>query len=358
MTLKDDAAQIRAVMWRSTAAKLRFDLKEGQHVIALGGIEVYAPQGVYQLNLRKIEPQGIGALQLAFEQLQQRLRAEGLFDPAKKKPLPAFPLRIAVVTSSTGAAVRDFLEIALRRWPRLHVTIIPAMVQGPGAAKTIVAGIRAAQKLNPTPDVVVVTRGGGSMEDLWCFNEEIVVRAIAACRLPTVSAVGHEIDVTLADFAADVRALTPSDAALRIVPEVDSIVAKLDDLTDRLAQPVQRLLQYHRRQLDLFSQRSAFRRPHETIRRQFQRLDDLDLRAKKAVEYQFSQYQNRLRTSAASLASLSPLHVIGRGYTLTTSTQTGRLIRTIDDVKATETIQTQTSDGVIHSSVTHTSPQA
>ncbi len=176
LTLKDEGAQIRAVMWKTTASKLRFDLAEGQHVVAFGGIEVYPPQGSYQIVLRQVEPLGIGALQLAFQQLQQKLQLEGLFDARRKKPIPAVPTRIGIVTSPTGAAVQDFLEIALRRNPKLNAVIFPAMVQGPGAAASIVQAIQQAQRYEPTLDVLVITRGGGSLEDLWCFNEEPVVR--------------------------------------------------------------------------------------------------------------------------------------------------------------------------------------
>ncbi|PHR87699.1 MAG: exodeoxyribonuclease VII large subunit, partial [Blastopirellula sp.] len=218
LTLKDDNAQIRGVMWKGTASRLSFDLEDGQQVICRGEIDVYAPRGSYQLVIREVEPQGLGALQLALKKLQQKLQTEGLFDPDHKKPLPKFPKTIAMVTSPTGAAIRDFLEVLRRRWPGVRVIVIPAKVQGQGAAKEIAAGIKQANQLAERPDVMVVGRGGGSLEDLWCFNEEVVVRAIFASEIPVISAVGHEIDVTLSDMVADRRALTPSEAAELVVP--------------------------------------------------------------------------------------------------------------------------------------------
>jgi len=351
MTLKDDLSQIRGVMWRSTASKLRFDLQEGQQVLAFGGIEVYGPQGVYQIVLRKMEPIGLGALQLAFQQLQQRLQAEGLFDPAKKKRLPPFPRRIGVVTSTTGAAVRDFLEIAMRRWPNLDVTIIPAKVQGPGAAQTIVAGINAAHRLKPPLDVLVVTRGGGSMEDLWCFNEESVVRAIAASRIPIVSAVGHEIDITLSDFAADVRALTPSEAAERIVPEYAAVYEAVVRLSRRLNQPLWQRIHYHKEQLRQLSQRPVFRRPHELVLRRSQQLDELEIQMRKASRKSYDQQTQRLRTFATMLSALSPLGVLARGYSITRNHRTGETILSSHQVSQSDEIYTQTNLGGILSRV-------
>ena len=354
MTLKDDTSQIRAVMWKSTASKLRFDLHEGQQVLAFGGIEVYAPQGVYQIVLRQLEPLGMGALQLAFQQLQQRLHAEGLFDPSKKKALPKFPSRIAVVTSSTGAAIRDFLEIALRRWPKLDVTIIPAKVQGPGAAQSIVAAIKAAHRIKPAIDVLVITRGGGSIEDLWCFNEEPVVRAIAASRIPTVSAIGHEIDITLSDFAADIRALTPSEAAERIIPDYGAFKAEFTRLTLRLKQPLLQRLNYHREQLRQLSQRPALRRPHERIRQYSQQLDDFDARGKLAMRRILERKVKQLDHDAASLFALSPLGVLSRGYSITKRLADNSVLTHSEKVSVGDEIETQLQTGVVISRVVAT----
>ena len=211
LTLKDDSAQMRAVIWRNTAARLRFDVHDGLEVVAVGPVEVYEARGTYQLVVEQLLPQGIGALELAFRQLCEKLSAEGLFARERKRAVPRFPRRIALITSPTGAAVRDMLQVITRRWMAARIIIVPVAVQGEGAAAQIAAALRSVHLL-PDVDVVITGRGGGSLEDLWAFNEEIVARAIHACRIPVVSAVGHEIDVTVADLVADVRALTPSEA--------------------------------------------------------------------------------------------------------------------------------------------------
>ncbi len=246
MTLKDSQSQIRAVMWKGAASKLTFRLEDGQALLCYGALDVYSPRGSYQFIVQKAQPKGIGALQLAFQQLHAKLSAEGLFDQERKKPLPMFPKRIGFVTSPSGAAVRDFLEVLRRRWQGVEVMIIPAKVQGKEAAKEIADGIRLASRVRPKLDLLVVGRGGGSLEDLWCFNEEVVVRAIAACPLPTVSAVGHEIDVTLCDLAADVRALTPTEAAERILPDSQLLIQQLAAVHRSMTQHVQ-LQVSHRR---------------------------------------------------------------------------------------------------------------
>lgn len=356
MTLKDAGAQIRAVMWASTASRLRFDLAEGQSVLVQGSLEIYPPQGVYQLILRKIEPRGVGALQLAFEQLKQRLSAEGLFDADRKLSLPRFPRRIAVVTSPTGAAVRDFLQVAVRRWPAVNITVVPAKVQGLGAAASIVGAIHDAHRLRPAPEVIVVTRGGGSLEDLWCFNEEPVVRAIAAARLPVVSAVGHEIDVTLADFAADVRALTPSEAAERVLPDWAALQDTLRLLAKRLEKPLRQKLLYHGEQLRHLSSRSVLARPFQLIHDRSRRLDELDERGRRAVVQLLAEKRKQVESCAATLSALSPLAVLARGYSVTRREDDGRVIRRSDQVAPGDRIGTQTASGRIISEVTQTLP--
>ena len=234
LTLKDDAAQLKACMWRGNAQRVRFDLHDGLEVICHGHLEVYAPRGQYQLIIHSLEPRGMGALELALRQLREKLAREGLFDPARKKPLPAFVRQIAVVTSPTGAAIHDFLQVLGRRWRGADVLIVPTRVQGEGSAMEIAAAIETANRLKRSIDCLVVTRGGGSLEDLWSFNEEPVVRAIAASRIPVISAIGHEIDVTLADLAADVRALTPSEAAELVAPASEELAAGLRQMQKRL----------------------------------------------------------------------------------------------------------------------------
>ena len=349
-TLKDDTSQIRGVMWRSSAERLKFDLEDGQAVLCFGNLEVYSPRGTYQLVVRKVEPQGVGALQLAFQKLQAKLEAEGIFDADQKQPLPAFPRRIGIVTSPSGAAVRDFLQAASNRWRGVEVVVIPAQVQGKGAAKTIVAGIKAAQKIKPALDVLVVSRGGGSLEDLWCFNEERVVRAIAKCKLPTVSAVGHEVDVTLCDLAADVRALTPTDAATRVLPDGRNLLDAYQNLSVRLHRSMRTAIQERQRQLESLANRPILSKPHAFIQMQSRRLDELDARARRAMRSQVQIEGGRLATLAAKLSALSPLDVLTRGYSVTINDQ-GKAITAAADVKSGDTIRTRLSDGEIESTV-------
>ncbi|HXH07731.1 MAG TPA: exodeoxyribonuclease VII large subunit, partial [Vicinamibacterales bacterium] len=230
-TLKDETAQIRAVMFRSAVRYLRFRPEDGLHVVARGRIAVYDPKGEYQLVCEHLEPQGYGARQVAFEQLKRRLQAEGLFEAARKRPLPALPRRIGIVTSLDGAAIRDILKVLRRRYPNLHVVIRPTRVQGDGAAADIARAIADMGRFGGA-DVIIVGRGGGSVEDLWAFNEEVVARAIAGAPVPVISAVGHEVDVTIADFVADVRAPTPSAAAEMVVARKDEYCARIDRLAE------------------------------------------------------------------------------------------------------------------------------
>ncbi len=351
LTLKDEGAQIRGVDWRSVASQLAFDLRDGLEVVCRGAIDVYPPRGAYQLVIRRIEPLGVGSLQLALRQLQQKLAAEGLFAPEHKKPLPRFPRRIALVTSPTGAAIRDFLEVLRRRWRGVDVLVIPARVQGEGAAADLVRGIRAANALPESPDVLVVARGGGSLEDLWCFNEEPVVRAIYASRIPVVSAVGHEIDVTLSDLVADVRALTPSEAAELVVPSADELRAGLDGHRQRLTAALRGRANAARTRLDAVAQHRAFRKPFERIQDRARQLDDLDLRAARAIRYLFQRSRERIRGVAGRLESLSPLAVLQRGYSLTLRTGDGALLTDADQAEVGASITTRLARGTLVSRV-------
>ena len=235
LSIKDERAQLRAVLWRGTAERLPVKLVDGMEVICQGGLDVYAPRGSYQLVIRKVLPKGEGGLQKALRRLRDKLSAEGLFDKSQKKPLPRFPRRIAVVTSPTGAAIHDFLQVLQRRWRHADVLLVPVRVQGSDAAAEIATAIEQVNLLREPVDVIVVGRGGGSLEDLWAFNEEPLVRAIYASKIPVISAVGHEIDVTLADLVADIRALTPSEAAELVVPDEGEIISLLHNLLQRLA---------------------------------------------------------------------------------------------------------------------------
>jgi exodeoxyribonuclease VII large subunit len=350
-TLKDDQAQIRAVMWRSMAQRQKFQVQEGQHVIVRGDIDVYPPRGSYQVVVRSVEPKGVGALQLAFKQLQEKLTKEGLFDREHKQPLPPFPRLIAFVTSPTGAAIRDFLQIVCRRHAGVHVLVIPARVQGECAADDIVCGIRLANRLVPRPDVLVVGRGGGSIEDLWCFNEEEVVRAIFTSEIPVVSAVGHEIDVTLSDLVADVRALTPSEAAERIVPCAEELTAQLSHLQKRLVSALRGQCITARSQLDSVAGRRVLKRPLDRLGDLSRRLDELQVSLLRAIRRRVTKVEDYLKGTAACLESLSPLAVLARGYSIAQRADDGRIVRSAADVDVGELIATRLHQGELVSRV-------
>lgn len=350
-TLKDDAAQIPAVLWRSSAARLRFQPEDGQEVVASGRVEVYPPHGKYQLVADTLAPVGIGELHLRLEELKARLAAEGLFDEERKRPLPPFPVRVAIVTSPSGAALRDFLKIAYKRMPRASITIFPARVQGEGAAESVAAAIEAVPSLGAF-DVIVAGRGGGSIEDLWAFNEEPVVRAIAASPVPVVSAVGHETDTTLADFVADRRAATPSEAAEMVFPDVAEIAAALAEARVRLGQAAERRMTRARERLGAFERSAALARPVERLRRFAQDLDEWESRGMRALEAHVSRGRERFARIAAHLDAVSPLAVLRRGYSITTRDGSRDALRGPDGLAAGDRIVTRLARGRVVSEVT------
>jgi exodeoxyribonuclease VII large subunit len=351
LSLKDEQGQLRAVIWRTTASRIGFDLHDGMDVICEGHVDVYPPRGTYQLIIRQIEPVGIGALQLALRQLRDRLAAEGLFDSHHKKPLPRFPRRIAVVTSPTGAAVRDLLAVVKRRWPGVRITVVPTRVQGEEATPEIVSAIETAHQLKPSPDVLVVTRGGGSLEDLWCFNEEPVVRAIFEASIPVVSAVGHEIDVTLADLVADVRALTPTEAGERIVPMCDEIRAELDHLVRRMDGSLRTQLEMLRARLDGLAERPVLKNPMQQVQDRTHLVDDLSQRIQRSLDQQLTRSRERTEHLTQQLEALSPLAVLGRGYSLTERIADGSLIRDASEVQPGDEIRTRLANGELISTI-------
>lgn len=349
-TLKDDTAQIRAVLWRTAAARLRFEPEDGLDVICQGDVEVYAPRGTYQLVVRQMQPQGIGALELALRKLRERLAAEGLFDPARKRPLPRFPRTVALVTSPTGAAIRDFLEVLGRRWCGVHVLVVPVRVQGDGAGREIAEAIAAVNRFARPVDCLIVARGGGSLEDLWAFNEEVVVRAIHASAVPVMSAVGHEIDVTLSDLVADVRALTPSEAAERLAPVAAEIHAGLRMQQQRLVAALRGRAAAGRARVDALAGRRMFRRPLDMVHDRAQRLDELSQRASRAIRQRLGQSRQRLAAVAGQLEALSPLAILSRGYSLTLG-EDGALVRDAGAVEPGDRIRSRLGRGALVSQV-------
>ena len=397
-TLKDEFSQIRAVLFRSSALRLRFALQEGMCIIVRGRLTVYEPRGEYQIVLDSVEPKGIGALQLAFEQLKARLTAEGLFDEAKKVSLPPFPQRVGIVTSPTGAAIRDMLAVLHRRWPTLHVIVVPVPVQGDGAAQQIADAVGWLNE-EDLVDVMIVGRGGGSMEDLWSFNEEVVVRAIAASRVPVVSAVGHETDVTLTDFAADRRAATPSAAAETVVQVLAEVVERLRVLTIRTTQTMGRHCMFEQRRLD--AQIGKLSEMRLRIRLEWQRTQDtvdrlrtltsdrlaagrdlirerqrelavlnpvfLVKRSLAAVTFLMQRLERqifvladgrrrRMAALAAQLAQLSPLAILGRGYSILSRVRDGAIVRKATDAQLEEEVIARLSQGQLHCTVKRVLP--
>jgi exodeoxyribonuclease VII large subunit len=310
-TLKDARAQIRAAMFRSRNQAIRFRPEEGLQVLVRGRISLYEPRGDYQLIVDQMEEAGDGALRRAFEELKRKLDAEGLFDAARKQPLPTLPSRIGVITSPSGAAVRDVISVLRRRFPAIPVLIYPVAVQGKEAGGEIANAIRLASR-RAECDVLILTRGGGSLEDLWPFNEEVVARAIHDCRVPLVSAVGHEIDFTIADFVADRRAATPSAAAELVVPDQLEWLARLTQLSARLENRLRQLLSDDQRRMAWLEQRLQQLHPGQYLRQQAQRLDELEQRARLLIEIKFNRLQYSLKELNEELQRHSPTQLLGR----------------------------------------------
>ncbi|MGD0016917.1 MAG: exodeoxyribonuclease VII large subunit [Verrucomicrobiia bacterium] len=398
-TLKDASAQLAAVLFRGPAAGVKFKLQDGLAVIAFGDISVYERQGQYQIVVRQLLPKGLGALQLAFEELKRRLEKEGLFAAERKKPIPLLPQRIGLVTSPTGAAIRDFLNIIGRRFPNVHIIINPVRVQGEGAAQEIAAAIDEFNALHAAGtlplDVLIVTRGGGSLEDLWAFNEEIVARALARSTIPTISAVGHEIDFTIADFVADLRAPTPSAAAELVVKAKEEFIRQLRDCQTRLAKDLRFRVADMRRKLTELASSYVFQQPAQLIHQYQQEVDDLRHRLGQATggalagqrsrletasakfgllsprsrmagwnarldadqrrldtgfSQRWQQTAHRLAQASAKLDLLSPKSTLQRGYSIT-RTADGKIVRTVKTVKNGDRITTLVVDGEFEAEV-------
>jgi exodeoxyribonuclease VII large subunit len=389
-TLKDEGAQLKCVLFRNRARRIRFEPADGLHVLAFGSIEVYAQRGEYQLVVELLEPRGLGALQLAFEQLKERLQREGLFDPARKRALPRFPRKIGIVTSPTGAALRDMLRIIGRRFGEIHIVIAPAKVQGEGAAQEVAQGVRELHAIGDV-DVIIVGRGGGSLEDLWAFNDEMLARTLAASKIPIVSAVGHEVDFTIADFVADLRAPTPSAAAELVVREKQAVADSVSDLGRRLGAAMERRLTRERQHLEAVRRRRVLTDPRRPLRDLERRVDDASARLRRAIATavrhaahrlelaarglraqnpvartladrrrltelsarldraaarQLDRARHRLGSSAGRLHSLSPLGVLARGYSLTRR-PSGEIVRSVRQVGVGDEVDVLLSEGTL-----------
>ena len=349
LTLKDENAEIGAVIWRSLASRLKFEPKDGLQVLATGGLQVYVARGSCQFIISRMMPQGVGELELAFRQLKEKLEAEGLFDEERKRRLPVIPCRIALITSPTGAAVRDMIQVILRRWPAANIVILPVPVQGSDAAGQIAGALASVGRIHNV-DVVITGRGGGSLEDMWAFNEEIVARAIAACPFPVITAVGHESDVSIADLVADRRALTPSEAAELVVPSRTELRQQVFQLAKRLDRSASGRIEQHRLQLAAVRARSVFQRPLTLIHDRRQRVDELAERGHRAIELQVERLRQNLATTAASLMALSPLKVLARGYSLTTDAD-GNLVTSTSELREGQLLNTRVVGGNIVSAV-------
>lgn len=397
-SLTDQESQLRAVLFRRVAATLPFHVENGLTVLAKGRVSVYEPRGDYQLLLEYLEPKGIGALQVAFEQRKKQFDREGLFDPARKRPLPFFPRCVGVITSGTGAALHDILTVVQRRCPVIRLRVFPVAVQGPGAAQQIADAVRLANQ-HADLDVLIVGRGGGSWEDLWSFNEEVVVRAIAGSRIPVISAVGHEIDFTLSDFAADYRAPTPSAAAESVSPVLVDLIEGIREKNARMAQAMRGALRFHRNQV-----KSALRTlpvPSQILHRQVQRVDELSFRLGSGIRTTLAAVRPRLvaltvglerigpgrswqrgslllpqllrrlsqvmpwvmaakkqqlRTAVSTLDTLSPLAILSRGYSILETSPGGEIVKDAHSVQVGDRIRARLAEGRLSCLVEQTEP--
>ncbi len=350
-TLKDESSQLQAVIYRSQASRVGFELEDGLQVVAFGDLSVYAKGGRYQLTVVEIEPKGKGALQLAFEQLKARLVKEGLFDKERKKPIPLLPDRIGIVTSPTGAALRDILNVIQRRFANVKILISPVRVQGELAPAEIVEAIDGFNARNDVK-VIVVTRGGGSLEDLWAFNEEIVARAIARSRIPVISAVGHEIDFTISDFVADLRVPTPSAAAELVIGKKSELKDKLNMFVSNLSYSVREKLSNLRKRLLICEQSYLLQAPQNMIRQQQQLLDEFEGRVERSFQHKLEIIKALLRSVMGRLESLSPMAILSRGYSVISRQRDGAIISSSSQVKVGDIVRARLRRGAFLSKVT------
>ncbi len=344
LNLKDENASIKLTIWRSVGATLKFEPENGMKIRAFGDITVYEKGGNYQLNVKQLVPVGVGELEVAFRQLYEKLSEEGLFDPVRKKRLPEYSETVGIVTSPTGAAIRDIIQISRRRNNAIQLILYPAQVQGEGAEKTIIAGI---EYFNTRPDidVIIIGRGGGSLEDLWAFNEESLVRAIVKSERPIVSGVGHEIDTTLADLAADLRAPTPSAAAEMVIWSKEDFIYNVKDLSERMAANIDILIERLRRNFLHFIERPIFRRPESIINERRQYFDNLINLFGKAGKNLLEMKKNSISLILSRLESLSPQAILKRGYAVLKTVPEGYMIKSVADMGRGDMIEAILADG-------------
>lgn len=351
LSLKDESALLRGVIWRTTVNQLAIEPSDGLEVVCHGRIEVYPPRGTYQLTIDRLHALGTGALEAQLRRLLATLDAEGLFAQERKRPIPVFPRRIALVTSPGGAAIADFLTTLFARWRGAEVIVVPSRVQGAGAAEELAAGLAAAARLAPTVDVIALIRGGGSLEDLWAFNEEVLVRAVAASPIPVVSGVGHEIDVSLADLAADLRALTPTDAAVKVSPDGRQLAAAVATLGLRLQAGLGRRVELARERMLQLARSRIFADPRRLIGDRRTLLDQHALRLRRLGSATVERSRERLAAAAGRLEAGSPLHLLARGWSVTWRDGDPTALRSVAGLAAGDTLITQLADGRVTSRI-------
>lgn len=349
LSLKDESALLRGVIWRTTMNQLALEPSDGLEVVCHGRIEVYPPRGTYQITIDRLHALGTGALEAQLRRLLAALEAEGLFAQERKRPIPAFPRRIALITSPSGAAIADFLTTFFARWRGAEVIVIPSRVQGAGAAEELANGLAAAARLAPAVDVIALVRGGGSLEDLWAFNEEVLVRAVAASPIPVVSGVGHEIDVSLADLAADLRALTPTDAAVKVSPDGRQLAAAVATLGLRLQAGLGRRVDLARERVLQLARSRIFADPSRLIGDRRTLLDQHALRLRRLGAATVERSRERLAAAAGRLEAGSPLHLLARGWSVTWKEGALAALRSVAGLAAGDALITQLADGRVTS---------
>ncbi len=347
-SLKDDKSVLKAVMFASAARRLKFRPRDGMKVLIRGRISVYEPSGQYQLYAEDMQPEGVGALSLAFEQLKERLAEEGLFLQEHKRPIPAYPERIGVITSPTGAAVRDILQITARRWPLAKIVLAPVLVQGEQAPGQIVEALREMDRQKAC-DVIILGRGGGSLEDLWAFNDESVARAVFGCSIPVVSAVGHETDFTICDFVADLRAPTPSAAAELCTPDWSEQLSQVTTYQRYFREEGPKLIEYLRQSLDLLVQDSPLASPQEFLLKRREKVNDLAVGLENGLQRRLEREQKRLAVLSGTLDALSPLKVLSRGYAVVMGEQ--GVVRKASEVDPGQRVSIRLAEGSLSAQI-------